>query len=249
MKSLVVGNWKLYVGTIPEGKKLLRSIDKKFPRGSRALVAVCPPVPLAVALKKEYGGRRILFGTQDVSYDADGAHTGSISPVTLKASGIEYVILGHAEKRALGDTDEDVSKKAVAALNAKLHPIICVGERERDDEGSHFSYLAKNVSVSLSRVESAHASRLTVAYDPLWAIGESDPPAARVVSEGIIFIRKTLVELWGRDAAEKTRIIYGGSVNAESAKNLVDNSHVQGFLVGRASTDAESFVSIMKAFT
>ena len=249
MKSLVVGNWKLYINSLTEGKKLLQGIDKKFPRGNKALVVVCPQVSLAVGLKNGYGGRRIAFGTQDVSYDSEGAHTGSVSPISLKSSGLEYVIVGHAEMRALGDTDETVSKKAVAALAAKLHPIICVGEPKRDTEGSHFVYLAKNVTQSLARVDGLSASRLTVAYDPQWAIGESEPPAPRVISEGIIFIRKTLADMWGREAALKTRIIYGGSVNAESAETLVREAHVQGFLVGRASTEPENFAAIIKAFS
>lgn len=232
-----------------DGKNLLRAIDKKFPRGAKALVAVCPQVSLAAGLRAEYGGRRIAFGTQDVSYNTEGPHTGSVSPLSLKNSGLEYVIVGHAEMRALGDTDEIVSKKAAAALAAKLHPIICVGEPTRDAEGGHFSYLAKEVVASLSRIESMYAPRLTIAYDPRWAIGEPDPPPPRVVSEAIIFIRKTLAEMWGREMALKTRIIYGGSVDVEHAKALVMQGHVQGFLVGRASDHAESFTSIIRAFS
>lgn len=249
MRSLVVANWKLYINSLSEGKKLLRGIDKKFPRGVKAEVVVCPQIPLAVGLRAGYGGRRIAFGTQDASPDSEGAHTGSVSPISLKASGIEYVIVGHAEMRARGDTDEVVSKKAAAALAAKVHPIVCVGESERDSEGAHFSYLSKNISESLARVEPFHASRLTIAYDPQWAIGAAEAPAPRVVSEGIIFIRKTLADTWGREAALKTRIIYGGSVDAESARTLVKEARVQGFLVGRASVDAQSFTSIIKAFS
>jgi len=249
MKSLVVGNWKLYVNSVAEGKKLLKEIDRKFPRGVKSTVAVCPQVPIAAALRAEYGGRRIAFGTQDVSADLEGAHTGSASALALASSGLAYVIVGHAEMRALGDTDEIVSKKAVAALAAKLHPVICVGEPARDTEGTHFSFLSKNVSQSLARIEPADAARITVAYDPVWAIGQKEAPSPRVVSEAVIFIRKTLAGMWGRDAALKVRIIYGGSVLPESAAEFATNSAAQGLLVGRASVDAESFAGIIKAFS
>ncbi|MBI3573601.1 triosephosphate isomerase [Candidatus Kaiserbacteria bacterium] len=247
MQNLIIGNWKLYVNSVAEGKKLLRDIDKNFPRNVKATVVVCPQVALAPALKAAYKGRRISFGSQDVSFDAEGAHTGGISPMALASSGVGYVIVGHAERRATGDTDEDVSKKTVAAIAAKLHPIVCVGEKERDQEGTHFAVLAKNVTASLARIEPAHASKLTIAYDPLWAIGEPEAPPPRVVSESVIFIRKTLADMWGREAALKIRIIYGGSVTAESAKVFLKEAHVQGLLVGRASVDALSFTNIIRA--
>lgn len=253
MKSLVVGNWKLYVNSLAEGRALLSSIDKKFPRGIKTAVVVAPQIPLAAALKARYGGKRIAFATQDVSFDSEGAHTGSIAAPALKSSGIDYVIIGHAEMRAQvnkpGDTDETVSKKAAAAIAAKLHPIICVGEPARSEDGSHFSFLSKNVAGSLSRIDSADASRITLAYDPLWAIGENEAPPPRIVSEGIIFIRKTIAGLWGREAALKVRIIYGGSVTPENAKEFAAHTAAQGLLIGRASVDADSFTKIIKAFS
>jgi triosephosphate isomerase len=249
MKNLVVGNWKLYVNSLADGRKLLKDIDRKFPRGVKAAVAVCPQVALAAALKSAYGGKRIAFGIQDVSFDAEGAHTGSVSPLAVSSTGIQYAIVGHVERRALGDSDEIVSKKAAAALSAKLHPIICVGEPVRDAEGAHFAVLAKNVSASLARIDHSEASRVTIAYDPLWAIGQKEAPSSRIVSEAIIFVRKTLAELWGREAALKTRIIYGGSVTPESAAEFKKGSAAQGLLVGRASVDADSFTKIIKAFS
>src|SRR5262249_34017933 len=131
---------------------------------------------------------------------------------------------------------------------AKLHPIVCVGETARDEEGSHFTHLARNITQSLSRVDASAASRLTIAYDPVWAIGKSEPPPSRVVSEGVMFIRKTLAGMWGREAALKTRIIYGGSVDAASAAALAAESGVQGFIPGRASVSPEEFAGIVRAF-
>ncbi len=248
MKSLVVGNWKLYINSIAEGKKLLRGIDKGLPRGMKAEVVVCPQIPLAVALRAGYGGKRITFGTQDAFTEESGAHTGEASPRALVNSGLEYVIIGHAERRLLGDTDEIVAKKAAAGLAAGLRAIVCVGELERDQEGGHFAHLAKNVKQSLARIELSDVSRLTIAYDPLWAIGNAEPPSPRIVAEAVMFIRKTLAELWGREKALKVRIIYGGSVNAESAEGFVKTGGVQGFLIGRASVDPQEFTTIIRAW-
>jgi triosephosphate isomerase len=249
MKSLIVGNWKLYIPDLAAGKKLLRAIDRSFPRGVKADVVICPPVALAVALRAAYGGKRIAFGTQNASFDADGAHTGDISPTSLSRSGIEYVILGHVEQRRKGETDEDVAKKAAAALAAGLKPIICVGEHVRDKDGGHFAFLQKNVKESLARIVPTDSSRVVIAYDPLWAIGNAEAPSPGIIREAATYVRKTLAEMWGRERALKTRIIYGGSVNAESAALIAKDSGVQGLLPGRASANSEEFTDIIKAFS
>ncbi len=249
MKNLIVGNWKLYVNTPAEGKKLLRGIDKGLPRQLKSDIVVCPQISLAPLLRSGYGGKRIAFGTQDMYVEESGSYTGAVSPASLVSSGLKYVIVGHAERRAEGDTDETVSKKAALAIQMKLHPIICVGEPVRDAEGGHFSYLAQNVLASLSHIAPSEKARFTIAYDPLWAIGAEEPPASRLVSEAIIYIRKTLADTWGRDAALKVRIIYGGSVTPESAAGFKAEKQVQGFLVGRASVDPKKFTDIIRAFS
>ncbi len=247
MKSLIVGNWKLYINSVADGKKLLKEIDKRYPRGVKAEVVVCPQLSIAAALRAGYGGKRIAFGTQDVFYE-DGAHTGSVSPKSLATSGIRFVLVGHIERRILGDTDEMVAKKAAAAIEAKLHPIICVGEPARDQEGGHFTYLATNVTASLGRLSGKDAARFTVAYDPVWAIGQEEAPSPAIIAQTVMFIRKTIADMWGREAADKVRIIYGGSVDAESAKGFRD-AGIQGLLPGRASVDAAEFAGIIKAFS
>jgi len=248
MKSLVVGNWKLYIRSLSEGKKLLHAIDKTFPRGVKSTVVVCPPVALAVALKAGYGGKRIVFGTQDSSFEIEGSHTGEISPRHLAESGIQYVILGHTERRAMGDTDEIVAKKVAAALSAKLIPIICVGEPKRDSEGHFFEYLKNNVSQSLARISPSDAKKIIIAYDPYWAIGNSEAPTPNIIREAALFIRKTLAEMWGREAADRVRIIYGGSVDGSNADIIAEGAGINGVLPGRASVVPEEFSKIIKAF-
>ena len=248
-KALVVGNWKMYVNSLAEGKKLLHNINKKIPRGTKAVVVVCPPMPLVVALKAAYRGRTIALGAQDCFFNPEGAHTGETSPRALAQSGIEYVILGHSEQRALGETNETVAKKVAAALAEKLKPIICVSERERDSNGAYLSLFAKDIAESLSRTEASAASKITIAYEPVWAIGGEEPPPPHAIMETTIFIRKTLAEMWGREAAFKARIIYGGSVNATNAAAIATGAKVSGVLVGHHSINADSFAAIVRAFS
>lgn len=249
MRRLIVGNWKLYIRTLDEGKKLLKAIDTKFPRGVKADIVVCPPVAFAAALRREYKGKRIKFGTQDAFYESEGAFTGAVSPLNLASAGIEYVILGHSERRALGESDETVSKKAVAALVSRLHPVICIGESARDPDGKFYSAISKSVKGSLARIDSAYAGKMTVAYEPVWAIGQTEAATPRAASEAIIYIRKTIAEMWGREKALKVRIIYGASVDPENADIFAKEKTVQGLLPGRASADAEQFIGIIKAFS
>jgi triosephosphate isomerase len=249
MRSLIVGNWKLYVRNLSDGRKLLKELDKKFPRGVKSDVVVCPPNALGVALREGYGGKRIGFGAQDVFWESEGAYTGMISPVGVAESGIEYTIVGHAERRALGDTNEIVAKKAAAAYSAGLSVILCVGEMERDQDGGHFAHLAKDVTQSIARLDPSSVSRLTIAYEPVWAIGAAEAPHPRVAEESIVYIRKTIANLWGRERALKVRIIYGGAVDSISAPKFAEHRSIQGLLVGRASVNAGEFSKIIKAFS
>jgi triosephosphate isomerase len=249
VKKIVVGNWKLYVNSLKEGKKLLQGIDKKYPRGSKADVVICPPQPLAVALKAGYGGKRLAFGAQDASYETEGAHTGESSPTTLAAAGLSYVILGHSERRATGETDDVVAKKVAAALAAKLKPIICVSERERDPNAAYLTDFARSIGGSLARIGAAEAKNVIIAYEPVWAIGGEETPPPRLITEAVVFIRKTLAELWGREAAFKTRILYGGSVNADNVSLIAEEAKVDGVLVGHHSVDPEAFAAVIRAFT
>jgi triosephosphate isomerase len=248
-KALVVGNWKMYVNSLAEAKKLVRDIDRKLPRGTKATVVVCPPMPFVAALREAYRGRKIAFGAQDCFFKPEGAHTGEASPRALAKAGIEYVILGHSEQRALGETNETVGKKVAAALAEKLKPIICVSERERDANGGYLNDFKKDIVESLSRAEAREASKITIAYEPVWAIGGEEPPPPHAIMEMSIFIRKTLAGLWGREAAFKVRIIYGGSVNAANASAIAKEAKVSGVLPGHHSVNADSFTSIVRAFS
>jgi triosephosphate isomerase len=247
MRALVVGNWKLYVSSLKEGRTLLRAIDKALPRQLKSKVVLAPDVSLAVALRASYGGKRISFATQSLGEASEGAHTGSISGSVLKESGIEYVIVGHSEERARGESDQVVERKVRAALNARLSPIICIGEESRDHDGLFFTRLGEMVQTALSRVDRGELKRVVIAYEPVWAIGAAAPPPPRVASEAIMYIRKILSSLFSRDEAERVRILYGGSVDAETARGFVTAGNADGLLVGRHSVFAKDFAAIVRA--
>lgn len=245
--ALIVGNWKAFIESPKAGLTLLKAIDKSLPRGMKSTVVVCPPALLVAYLRCMYQGKRIALGVQDISLASQGAHTGEVTAELARASGATYVIVGHAERRASGESSEQVAGEARAALDAGLKPIICVGESERDKQGAFFSNIEKMLAESVARLDAKELGKVVIAYEPVWAIGAATPPDARVVQEAIIYIRKTLVALFGREAALKVKIIYGGAVEEDSAGELLTAGQAQGFLVGRASVDHQNFAGIIRA--
>lgn len=245
-KPLIVGNWKSYINSLREGKKLLKGIEKKLPHFAKANIVLCPPYPLLDALSRNYRGGRIAFGAQDAYFET-GAHTGEVSVALVKDTKAKYVILGHAERRAKGETDEIVSKKVGAALDAKLTPIVAVGESARDKDGHYLHDLEKSILASLNVVGPSSIKKVIIAYEPVWAIGAPLPPNGRTIRETIIFIRKVLANRFDRNDVLKAKILYGGAVNEETANELIKESDASGFLLGRASVNPEEFGAIVRA--
>lgn len=246
-KALIVGNWKSYVASPKEGLALLKAIDKKMPRCVMSTIVVCPPALLVAHLRASYKGSRIAFGVQDISLAPQGAHTGEVTATLARASGAEYTIVGHAERRAEGETDAEVASEARAALDSKLTPIICVGEKERDHGAAYLSVIESMVVASTASLQPEELKKIVIAYEPVWAIGAPVAPGARVVGEAILYIRKILMQRFGREVGLKTKILYGGAVDDTNAGVLIREGKASGFLVGRASVDPEKFVGIIRA--
>lgn len=246
-RPLIVGNWKSYVNSLKEGKKLFKDIEKGLPKQLKADVVLCPPFPLLDSLSRNYRGSRIDFGAQDVFYE-EGAHTGEVSAELVKDTKSKYVIVGHAERRARGETDEEVAKKVGAVLDARMTPIVCVGECSRDKEGHYLAELKESVLASLALVGPTTLKKIVIAYEPVWAIGSPLPPTGRTIREATIFIRKVLAEKFDRKDVLKLRIIYGGAVNDDNIVELIEESDANGFLLGRAAVHAEEFSTIVRAF-
>lgn len=248
-KHLVVANWKMYLET-PEAAtlfaKTLRTKTRAFPNLD---IAIAPPYVLIPAVAEALGRSTIAVGAQAVSrYHAD-AHTGDVSAAMLKTVGASFVIIGHSERRALGENNEVVRRQLEEVGNLGMRPILCVGERERAETGEHFAFIQEELSSALMGLPKKTISKLVIAYEPIWAIGKqaADAMKPQDVQEAIIFIRKTITGLIEPALAKKIPILYGGSVEAENAPALLKEGGISGFLVGHASANVENFVALLKA--
>jgi len=242
-RPYVVGNWKMH-GT----RAMLaeaRAIDRAAERLIKVQVALAPPYTLIHATRNE--AVLIGVGAQDCHPADGGAHTGDISAAMLKDAGAGFVIVGHSERRAdHGETDADVKAKAEGAIAAGLEVILCVGESEAQrDAGEAEKVVARQLEGSLPQGENA-AEKVTVAYEPVWAIGTGRTPSIDDIGAMHRAIRKKLVSIYGEGAGE-IRILYGGSVKAENAAEIFEADEVGGALVGGASLTAESFLGIIAA--
>lgn len=242
-RQYIVGNWKM------NGTRAMlseaRAIDRAVERLMKVEVALAPPYTLIHATRKE--ANLIGVGAQDCHAAEGGAHTGDISAPMLKDAGAGFVIVGHSERRAdHGETDDIVRAKAESALAAGLQVIVCVGETEAErDAGEADDVVAKQLEGSLPR-GSEWAEKVTVAYEPVWAIGTGRTPTFIDIGEMHRSIRKRLVAFYG-DAGAAIRILYGGSVKADNAAEILRTNEVGGALVGGASLTAESFLGIVAA--
>lgn len=242
-RPYIVGNWKMH-GTRAMLSEA-RAIDRAAERLLKAEVAIAPPFTLIHATRKE--AALIGVGAQDCHAADGGAHTGDISAAMLKDSGAGFVILGHSERRAdHGETDSDVKAKAEAALAVGLNVIVCVGETElQRDGGQAEPVVAAQLEASLPRGEGV-AEKVTVAYEPVWAIGTGRTPTVEEVGAMHKSIRERLGSIYGESGAH-VRILYGGSVKPDNAAELLAADEVGGALVGGASLTAESFLGIIIA--
>lgn len=245
-KKIIIGNWKMNPNSVLEAEKLFKSIKKTSVKGVD--VVVCSPAPYLQALKKIGVTQTFALGAENVHFEKEGAFTGEISTSMLNSVGAKYCIVGHSERRAQGENDEMVAKKVLALNKAKIIPIICVGEKERDHSGFYLNTVKEQVTAALSLIPKANYKNVIVAYEPVWAIGKSALRAATPAEchEMIIFIRKCISDISNQATAHSTRIIYGGSASVEEAGVFLNQGMADGFLLGRASLNAKSFGEIIK---
>lgn len=244
-KSIIAGNWKMH-NTIDEAVKLVTEL-KPLIKDAKCDVVVCPTFVCLDAVKKAAEGTNIKVGAQNMYFEEKGAFTGEVSPNMLQAMGIDYVIIGHSERRQyFNETDESVNKKLKAAFSHNLIPILCVGESLNERESEITSeVIGRQIKLDLSGLTSEMVEKLVVAYEPIWAIGTGKTATKEEANDTIAFIRKTIASIYGNDVADKTRIQYGGSVKPSTIKEQMSMSDIDGALVGGASLKAEDFSAIV----
>ncbi len=250
-KILLVGNWKMNPSRIVDARNIIAEYKKISLKLERTSIVACPPfVYISVAMpvkNRQKNPARISIGAQDVSFESEGAFTGEVSTKMLRDMGVSYVIIGHSERRRAGETDEVVSKKAAAAASSGLYPIVCIGEAVHDVDGAYLGMIREQLKNSLAGIPKSAFSRVIIAYEPIWAIGAKEAMKPEHIRETAIFIKKTVVDLFGRDAGLELPVIYGGSVNWRNASDIVREGGIQGFLVGRESVNVPGFVELAKA--
>ncbi len=246
-KPLVVGNWKMNPATIGDAKKTFIEIRTGITRVKNDVeVVIAAPFPYLPELQKLAPSKRVLLAAQDVYFEPAGAFTGEVSLSMLKSVGVTHVIVGHSERRAMGETDAHVAAKVAAVSKHGLMVVVCVGEKKRDSQGDYFSLIEAQIQAAISGVTKNKLAQVVIAYEPIWAIGTGKTASAQDVHEMKLFITKVLSDAVGRNAATKMRIIYGGSVKADNAEELFTVGEVDGFLPGGASLKPKEFISIIK---
>ena len=247
----MAGNWKMNL-SLKEAEDLLARIKEAQEDLDRVDVLVAPPFTTLQLARTMLTGTDILIAAQNMHWEQKGACTGEISPLMLREAGCSHVILGHSERRAhFFETNEAVNRKAESAINVGLTPIICIGETLQDrEEGRTFDIIRAQLDESL-RACSERVSlpeEVILAYEPVWAIGTGRTATPEQAQEVHLFIRRWLEKAFGPDTGNATRILYGGSVKPDNSKELMEQPDIDGTLIGGASLEADSFLSIIRFY-
>lgn len=246
-KPIICGNWKMHKNR-DEALQFIFAVNQSLPSKELVDIVICPPAIILRDLVKRQGDE-MRVGAQTMHYAESGAYTGEISADMLKSTGVEYVIIGHSERRTFfNETNDSVNLKVKAALKYELKPIICVGETLAERQ-SHRAYdvLKEQISKAFRDIKPRDVAKLIIAYEPLWAIGTGETASSSRAEKAIAFIRSIIAELFTEEISQDIRIMYGGSVNADNALELMSQPDIDGLLVGGASLYPDSFIEICKA--
>ena len=245
--EVIACNWKM--NKTPAETAALINEMKPLVKDADCDVVLCVPFVDIAAAVEAAKGSNIKIGAENCHWEKSGAYTGEISADMLVASGVDYVITGHSERRTyFGDTDVTVNKRTLAAVNAGLTAIVCVGEYlEQREQGVTAELVAMQVKIALQGITSEQLDKIIIAYEPVWAIGTGKTATADQAQEVCAVIRKTLAEIYCEKCAERVTVQYGGSMNAGNADELVSKPDVDGGLIGGASLKANDFAAIVKA--
>ena len=245
-KALIAGNWKMHT-TVVDGCQLAVDISRDCTELIDREVLLAPPYTILSEVSHILKDSQIIIGSQNVCWEEKGAFTGEISPIMVKSAGGSASIVGHSERRQIfGETDELVNKRLKGGLSFGLMMILCIGETlDEREAGRAFSVLSEQIKKGLADVAAADMAKVVIAYEPVWAIGTGRTASKEQAQEAHAFIRGVLEQIYEKNIAEQTRILYGGSVKPTNVDELMAQSDIDGALVGGAALDAKSFGRII----
>ena len=247
-KKIIIANWKMNPQTLIKAKRDFASFKKTKRDDKGVTVVFCPPFPYLSDLNKSYSGTRILFGAQDVFWKEEGSYTGEVSTKMLQSVGAKFVIVGHSERRSMGENESLIAQKLQSILKSGMHAILCVGEPTRDIQGKYLQTLREQVISAFEGIENAMLKKVIIAYEPVWTIGEGNSAIDNHdLYQTVLYIKKQLIEKYDRKIGESISIVYGGSVDSDNANLLMKDGGVDGFLVGRNSLNPQEFAKIISA--
>lgn len=244
-KAIIAGNWKMN-NTVEEAVKLVEEL-KPLVKDAKCDVVIAPTFVCLDAVKKAVEGSNIKVAAQNMHFEENGAYTGEVAPAMLETMGIDYVILGHSERRTyFNETDEALNKKVKKAFEHNLTPILCCGEtlEQREAEVTN-DFIACQIKVDMAGLTNEQAKQVVIAYEPIWAIGTGKTATKEQANETIAAIRKVVEGMYGKEVADEVRIQYGGSVKPNTIKDQMAMSDIDGALVGGASLKAADFSAIV----
>ncbi|RZI52313.1 triose-phosphate isomerase [Aeribacillus pallidus] len=247
-KPIIAGNWKMHK-TLEEAKSFVKEVKSLVPPQDKVDSVVCAPALFLGQLVELAEGSELKIGAQNMHFEEIGAYTGEISPVALADIGVDYVIIGHSERREMfAETDETVNKKVLAAFKHELTPIVCVGESLAEREaGKTNEIVGDQVKKALAGVDASAVKNIVIAYEPIWAIGTGKSSSPEDANEVCAHIRGVIAEIYSDDVANEVRIQYGGSVKPENIKDFLNQPEIDGALVGGASLEPRSFLQLLEA--
>ena len=246
-KPIIAGNWKMFK-TRDEAIAFIYTVSEALPSIKEVDSVICAQAPLMRCLIKRQG-ENLRIGAQNVFYEDEGAYTGELSGKLLKSYNVDYVIIGHSERRNIfHETDEMVNKKIKAALRNDLLPIVCVGEHLKERESNLTNQLlTTQIKGAFNGISAIDMERIVIAYEPIWAIGTGKTATADQAEQTCAFIRKLVRELYGSIVADAIRIQYGGSVKPANIDEIISKENIDGALIGGASLNAEMFIEMVNA--
>ena len=243
-KPIIAGNWKMHK-TIAEALEFVNQVKDRV-NNDNVEAVICAPFTLLKDLKEATKGTNIKIGAQNMHFEEKGAFTGEISPLMLKELDMDYVVIGHSERRQyFNETDETVNKKVLKALEVGIDPILCVGETLEEREAGNTKDVCKvQVEKALENVSKEDLAKVVIAYEPVWAIGTGKTATSEDANDVIAYIREVVANLYG-ELANEVRIQYGGSVKPSNVAEIMNQSDIDGALVGGASLEANDYVELV----